>query len=167
MGFARRGGSGRRSAAVAPEDAGQPFHQPPARAGADHVQRPANGDPALGDDLAAGSRQPPPGPDLVDAGDGAVFAPVRAGQADGRGLEPGLLVDFPGQGLVGGLAGFEASAGELPIVLLAGFDEENLTGVQDDRERGISQSQFPLRPVLWHMAGRAAADSVSGTGVPA
>ena len=76
-------------------------------------------------------------------------------------------MDFPSQGLVGGLAGFKATAGELPIVFLAGFDEENLTGVQDDRERGISQSQFPLRPVLWHMSGRVAAESVSGTGDPA
>ena len=76
-------------------------------------------------------------------------------------------MDFPGQGLVGGLAGFEAIAGELPVVFLAGFDEENLTGVQDDRERGIAQSQFPLRPLLWHMVGSVAAESVSGTGRPA
>src|SRR6185295_1407827 len=117
---------------------GDAFDETAAGALTDHFLRLADPDPALFEDLLAGAGQLAAGADGVDPDDGAVLPAVAAGEASDLGAKPGLFLHFANDRLGRRLARFEAAAGKLPVALVAGFDEEDVAGVQDDGERGIA-----------------------------
>ncbi|GGM09593.1 hypothetical protein GCM10011534_34480 [Pseudooceanicola nanhaiensis] len=90
----------------------------------------------------------------------------RVDGAAGKGLDPGLLEQFPGGGGAHGLAGFDMTAGKAPearIGFVPAADEQDLIAPQDDGQRGKAGHLSHARSVA-RCGGRGKPETRNGAG---